>query len=42
VGPAREGVKNLLDRQHPEGSSLFVGDAEVPRMIYGELSFTLE
>ncbi len=31
------GVSNLLDPGHPEGSSLFLNDAEVPRMIFVEL-----
>ncbi len=30
------GVKNLLDDHHPEGTSLFLESAEVPRMIYAE------
>ncbi len=30
------GVRNLLDSHHPEGTSTFLNDAEVPRMIYGE------
>ena len=31
------GVRNLLDAHHPEGGSLFLNRAEVPRMIYAEL-----
>ncbi|MCK4342475.1 MAG: TonB-dependent receptor [Phycisphaerae bacterium] len=35
------GVRNLLDNHHPEGASLFLNDAEVPRMIYAEFRFSL-
>jgi iron complex outermembrane recepter protein len=31
------GVRNLLDDHHPEGTTLFLNNAEVPRMIYAEL-----
>ncbi|MEP0847359.1 MAG: TonB-dependent receptor [Phycisphaerae bacterium] len=31
------GVRNLLDDYHPEGSTLFLNNAEVPRMVYAEL-----
>ncbi len=31
------GVRNLLDDHHPEGGTLFINSAEVPRMVYGEL-----
>ncbi len=31
------GVANLLDSGHFEGSTLFLNDAEVPRMVYAEL-----
>ena len=31
------GVRNLLDRHHYEGASLFLNDAQVPRMVYAEL-----
>lgn len=31
------GVRNLLDDHHPEGSTLFLNNAEVPRMVYAEL-----
>jgi hypothetical protein len=30
------GVRNLLDPHHYEGGTLFLNDAEVPRMIYAE------
>ncbi len=30
------GVKNLLDNHHPEGTSLFMDSAEVPRMLFAE------
>ncbi|MCK4342478.1 MAG: TonB-dependent receptor [Phycisphaerae bacterium] len=36
------GVRNLLDSHHYEGTSLFVNDAEVPRMIFAELRVTLK
>jgi hypothetical protein len=35
------GVRNLLDDNHPEGTSLFINNAEVPRMIYAELRVRL-
>jgi iron complex outermembrane receptor protein len=31
------GVRNLLDSNHYEGGTLFLNDAEVPRMVYAEL-----
>ncbi len=31
------GVRNLLDNHHPEGSTVFLNDAEVPRMFWAEL-----
>jgi outer membrane receptor protein involved in Fe transport len=31
------GVRNLLDSHHYEGGTLFLNDAEVPRMIYAQL-----
>lgn len=31
------GVRNLLDDHHPEGTSLFLNNAEVPRIFYAEL-----
>jgi iron complex outermembrane recepter protein len=36
------GVRNLLDGEHKEGTSLFLNDAEVPRMIYAELRLTVK
>ncbi len=36
------GVKNLLDRDHYEGSSLFLNDAQTPRMIFAELRWTIK
>ncbi len=36
------GVRNLLDGGHFEGSSLFLNDAEVPRMIFAELRIALK
>lgn len=30
------GVKNLLDTNHYEGSTVFLNDAEVPRMVFAE------
>jgi iron complex outermembrane receptor protein len=35
------GVRNLLDPMHPEGSTLFLNDAESPRMVYAELRVRL-
>jgi len=32
------GVKNLLDANHYEGGTLFLNDAQTPRMIFAELS----
>ncbi|MFQ5495463.1 MAG: TonB-dependent receptor, partial [Phycisphaerae bacterium] len=31
------GVRNLLDADHYEGGTMFLNDAEVPRMIFAEL-----
>jgi iron complex outermembrane receptor protein len=36
------GVRNLIDSHHHEGGTLFLNDAEVPRMIYAQLRLTLE
>ena len=36
------GVRNLLDSHHPEGTSQFINDAQVPRMIYAEMRFSIE
>jgi iron complex outermembrane receptor protein len=36
------GVRNLLDSGHYEGSTLFLNDAEVPRMVYAEMRLRLE
>ena len=36
------GVKNLLDSHHYEGGTLFLNDAEVPRMIYAQLRLTFK
>ena len=36
------GVQNLLDNDHPEGSTTFLNTAEVPRMIYAQLRFTIK
>lgn len=35
------GVHNLLDNHHYEGSSTYINNAEVPRMIFAELRITL-
>ncbi|MHC4698851.1 MAG: TonB-dependent receptor plug domain-containing protein [Planctomycetota bacterium] len=35
------GVRNLLDSSHYEGGTLFLNDAEVPRMIYAELRIAI-
>lgn len=35
------GVKNLLDNHHPEGSSQFMNESEVPRKIFAELRLSL-
>jgi len=35
------GVRNLLDPQHPEGTSMFLAPAEVPRLVYAEIGFHL-
>ena len=36
------GVKNLLDPHHSEGRTLFLNDAEVPRMVYAEYRMTIQ
>lgn len=36
-GTVAVGVRNLLDSHHPEGTSLFLNNTEVPRMIYAEM-----
>ncbi|HUU98127.1 MAG TPA: TonB-dependent receptor [Phycisphaerae bacterium] len=36
------GVRNLLDPSHPEGGSAFLDQAEVPRMVYGELRLRIK
>ncbi len=36
------GVRNLLDANHYEGGTLFLNDAQVPRMIYAEIRFTIK
>ncbi len=36
------GVRNLLDSGHYEGGTLFLNDAEVPRMIFAEFRLTLK
>ncbi len=36
------GVRNLLDPSHPEGGTQFLNNAEVPRMIYAEMRFTIK
>ena len=36
------GVRNLLDRDHPEGGSMFLNSAEVPRMVYAEIRMRLQ
>ncbi|MCP4591938.1 MAG: TonB-dependent receptor [bacterium] len=36
------GVRNLLDSGHYEGGSLFINDAEVPRMVFAEFRLHLE
>jgi len=35
------GVRNLLDPHHYEGGTLFLNDAEAPRMIYAELRLAI-
>ena len=37
AGSIAVGVANLLASGHFEGSTLFLNDAEVPRMVYAEL-----
>jgi vitamin B12 transporter len=36
------GVSNLIDPQHYEGTSTFLNNAEVPRMVYGEFRVTFK
>jgi hypothetical protein len=36
------GVKNLLDSNHYEGGTLFLNDAEVPRMFYAEVRLAVK
>ncbi len=36
------GVRNLLDSHHYEGSTLFLNDAEVPRMFYAEFRLAIK
>ena len=36
------GVNNLLDSGHYEGSTLFLNDAEVPRMIFVEFRLRIK
>lgn len=36
------GVRNLIDNHHYEGGTLFLNDAEVPRMIYGQLRLSFK
>ncbi len=36
------GVRNLLDTNHFEGTTMFLNDAEVPRMVFAEFRLTLE
>ncbi len=35
------GVRNLLDPSHPEGTTIFLNRAEVPRMVYAEFRLTI-
>jgi iron complex outermembrane receptor protein len=41
-GSLTVGVKNLLDSNHHEGSSLFINNAEVPRMVFVEFRVHLK
>ena len=36
------GVRNLLDKSHPEGATQFLNDAETERMIYAEFSISFK
>jgi outer membrane receptor protein involved in Fe transport len=36
------GVSNLLDSDHPEGTTHFLNNAEVPRMVYAEFRLRLD
>ncbi len=36
------GVRNLLDPDHYEGGTLFLNDAEVPRMVYAEFRLSIK
>jgi outer membrane receptor for monomeric catechols len=38
-GTLSVGVRNLQDSGHLEGASIFLNSGEVPRMIFGELTF---
>ncbi len=40
-GSIAVGVRNLLDNHHPEGGTLFLNDAEVPRMIFAQLKLRI-
>ncbi len=35
------GAKNLLDPEHAEGGTVFLNEAEVPRMVYAEVRFAI-
>ncbi len=41
-GSIAVGVRNLLDPEHYEGSSAFMAEAEVPRMVYAEVRMMLK
>jgi iron complex outermembrane recepter protein len=41
-GTISVGVRNLLDDDHPEGTTHFLNNAEVPRMIYAEFRMSLK
>ena len=36
------GVRNLLDSNHYEGGTMFLNDAEVPRMIFAEFRLRIK
>ncbi|MBI4718454.1 MAG: TonB-dependent receptor [Planctomycetes bacterium] len=36
------GVQNLLDDHHPEGTTMFLNDTEVPTMVYAELRMVIK
>jgi iron complex outermembrane receptor protein len=42
TGSISVGVRNLLDPNHYEGGTLFLNDAEVPRMIYAEFRLAIK